>query len=83
MAQKEINMSEWENPENWGGPKWLSVYFSKKDTRWWVPKQIPWMGLWCPKATPNLAHIGGLVSFLLIMLALLCLAFVMGRITVG
>ena len=44
MNQDEINCAEWENLGNWSGPKWLSVYFSKKDTRTWVPKQIPAMG---------------------------------------
>lgn len=32
--QTDINQSEWEEPEHWN-----SVYFSKKDTRTWVPKQ--------------------------------------------
>ena len=26
------------------GPQWLSVYFSKRDSRVWVPKQIPALG---------------------------------------
>lgn len=44
MDQHEMNRMEWQNPDNWSGPKWLSVYFSKKDTRTWVRKQIPLMG---------------------------------------
>lgn len=40
MEQKEINKAEWENPENLS----VGLYFSKKDTRTWVPKSIPWMG---------------------------------------
>ena len=72
MTQDEVNKSEWSNAENWGGPKWLSMYFNKKVTRTRVPKQIPWMGLWCPKATPNFARTFGVVSFLLIIL-MLCL----------
>ncbi len=44
MNQDTLNRTEWENPDNWTGPKWLSVYFSKKDNRTWVPKQIPTMG---------------------------------------
>ena len=56
MEQREINRVEWGNPENWGGPVWMSVYFSKKDTRTWVPKQVPWMGF-----TLNLAHTAGVV----------------------
>jgi len=62
MDQKELDHAEWANPYNWSGPKWLSVYFSKKDTRTWVPKQIPAMG-W----TINLGKTAGvlwLVAFL-------------------
>ncbi len=44
MDQKEINDAEWRNPENWSGPKWASFYFSKRDTRTWVPKAIPSLG---------------------------------------
>lgn len=40
MDQKEINLAEWKNPDNWSG----GFYFSKKDSRTWVPKSIPWMG---------------------------------------
>jgi uncharacterized membrane protein len=55
-AQKEINAREWLNPDNWGGPKALAVYFSKRDSRIWVPQQSPALG-W----TVNLAHTGGLL----------------------
>ena len=44
MNQDEINKKEWENPDNWTGPTNMSVYFSKKDSRTWVPKMKPWMG---------------------------------------
>ena len=54
MNQETINKSEWMNPANWTGPKWLSVYFSKRDSRVWVPKQIPALG-W----TLNLGQRGG------------------------
>lgn len=40
MEQKEINKAEWENPENWS----VGFYFSKSDSRTWVPKSSPWMG---------------------------------------
>ncbi len=43
MDQREINEAEWRNPENWSG-SFGGFYFSKKDTRTWVPKSIPWMG---------------------------------------
>jgi uncharacterized membrane protein len=65
MSQKEINNAEWQNPDNWGGPRWISVYFSKKDTRTWVPKQTPWMG-----ATLNLAKTSGVIQFLVILITL-------------
>lgn len=44
MTQSQINQAEWENPDNWTAPKGMVVYFSKKDTRTWVPKQKPWQG---------------------------------------
>ncbi|MFM1902144.1 MAG: hypothetical protein RLZZ440_44 [Planctomycetota bacterium] len=40
MSQAEINDAEWRNPDNWSG----GFYFSKRDTRTWVPKRIPAMG---------------------------------------
>jgi hypothetical protein len=42
--QDQINQAEWENPDNWGGPDLIAVYFSKKDTRTWVPKKNPRAG---------------------------------------
>ena len=44
MDQRSMNSAEWENPKNWTGPKWLSFYVSRQDTRLWVPKQIPALG---------------------------------------
>ncbi|MHC5039043.1 MAG: hypothetical protein ACYTHM_17175 [Planctomycetota bacterium] len=44
MTQEEINEAEWKNPDNWTGPKGISIYFSKKDTRGFVPKQLPMTG---------------------------------------
>ena len=40
MNQDEINEAEWNNPDNWSG----GLYFSKKDSRVWVPKPIRSMG---------------------------------------
>ncbi len=54
MTQEETQRAEWENPENWGGPDWMAIYFSKRDSRILVPKRLPWMG-W----TLNLAQDGG------------------------
>lgn len=61
------NKDEWKNPANWSGPKWLALYFSKKDTRLWVPKKNPMMG-W----TLNFGHdSAGMVLILFIMFIVL------------
>lgn len=44
MNQADINEAEWDNPANWSGPGKGYFYFSKRDSRTWVPKSIPWMG---------------------------------------
>jgi len=67
--QAAINQSEWSNPRNWTGPKWLSVYFCKRDSRAWVPKQIPAMG-W----TVNLGNREGAAWLLGIVLAIFIVA---------
>ncbi len=48
--QDQINEMEWLNPNNWSG----GIYFSKYDSRVWVPKQRPWMG-----STVNVGHPAG------------------------
>jgi uncharacterized membrane protein len=65
MNQQMINQAEWENPDNWSGPAWLSVYFSKRDSRIWVPKQMPWMG-W----TVNLGRPGGVAWLVVTIIGL-------------
>lgn len=59
MDQDRINQAEWENPDNWSGPRWLGVYCSRTDTRVVVPKRIPVMG-W----TVNLGRKAGVVVLL-------------------
>jgi uncharacterized membrane protein len=44
MTQEEINQSEWSDPKNWSGPRWLKLYISRRDTRTWVPKRHPALG---------------------------------------
>lgn len=44
MEQKEINQAEWNNPDNWSGPSWFRLYFSKRDSRTWIPKPNPALG---------------------------------------
>ena len=65
MDHNEINRVEWQNPDNWSGPKWFSVYFSKKDTRTWVPKQIPSLG-W----TINLGKTAGVFWLIAVLIGL-------------
>lgn len=40
MNQQDVDEVEWRNPANWSA----GLYFSKRDSRVWVPKQIRWMG---------------------------------------
>lgn len=69
MTQADINIAEWKNPNNWGGPRLMRVYFSKKDTRVWIPKPIPVLG-W----TLNLAQKAGSTWFSVIVFACVVVA---------
>ncbi len=62
MNQSEIIDSEWANPDNWSGG-FFGVYFSKRDTRAWVPKSIPALG-W----TLNLGNPAGSRNFICLLL---------------
>ena len=57
----EQNRSEWESSDNWTLP--IGVYFSKKDTRWLVPRLNPALG-W----TFNLGNKKGALAMLLCFL---------------
>jgi uncharacterized membrane protein len=61
MTQREINEAEWRDPKNWHGG-WLGLYKSERDTRVWVPKPNPRMGM-----TVNFAHRSGVLTLLLIL----------------
>lgn len=50
MSQNDVNHAEWSDPKNWGDGV-MRFYFSKSDSRSWVPKQQPRLG-W----TLNMAH---------------------------
>jgi len=71
MEKQEMNREEWCNTANWHGPKLLSVYVSRRDSRLWVPKQVSSMG-W----TMNLGHRRALVGLGLIGLAVILLPVV-------
>ena len=61
------NDAEWKNPDNWNG----SLYFSKTDSRWLVPKQAQWMGWTFNLGNPygEVALVGALVAVPLIVVA--------------
>jgi uncharacterized membrane protein len=77
-SQQEINEQEWNNRRNWGGPRVMSVYFSKADSRIWVPKPIKFTG-W----TPNLAHAGGVLWFVGLPVVLIALMIILTAIIIG
>ena len=74
LTEKDLNEVEWANPDNWGGPPLLSVYFSKKDKRVWVPTRARRL------LTPNLAHDAGILWFVGIPILLIV---VLGVVTVA
>ena len=57
VSQDQINEQEWADPKNWRAR--FCIYSSKADTRIWVPKRNPRMGL-----TLNFAHRGAWWSLL-------------------
>ena len=59
--------------DNWSGPKWLSVYFSKRDSRTLVPKQIRAMG-----GTLNLGKTAGVFCLIGVVVGLLLLIVMLG-----
>ncbi|MGB7745658.1 MAG: DUF5808 domain-containing protein, partial [Verrucomicrobiia bacterium] len=67
VNQSAINEAEWRSPNNWSF-RWRvpNIYFSKRDSRVFVPKRIPGFG-W----TLNLGHWQGPVSLLGIILLIL------------
>ena len=44
MDIKTNNTNEWNNPNNWSRRGIFGIYFSKTDTRVWVPKALPVLG---------------------------------------
>lgn len=62
-TQDDINAQEWHNPDNWTGRLFPGPYFSKRDSRIWVPKRVRALG-W----TLNLAHTAGAIWALILLL---------------
>ncbi len=42
--QDEINHAEWNNRDNWRGPRWIGFYASSRDSRVLVPKRPRLLG---------------------------------------
>jgi hypothetical protein len=62
MKPASVNWGiEWANASNWSA----GLYFSKKDTRVWVPKSIPWTG-----STLNLGTRAGAFSMIGLLIGL-------------
>lgn len=57
------NEREWANPDNWAGPAGCRCYFSKRDSRLWVPKSNPRLG-W----TVNFGHKYGFLTMMFLMM---------------
>lgn len=73
MSITERDEAEWRNPANWhGGP--LGIYFSRRDSRPFVPKRGSQMG----GVTINFAHKAG-IFFLLGIVGFSVLMFVLTR----
>ena len=82
MTRDDVNRAEWENPDNWSGPDWAAIYFSKKDSRTWVRKRIPRMGWTLNLGTRAgvfwlIAIMGGLPGLLVIIFGLVLLVFLL------
>lgn len=73
MTRDEVNRSEWENPANWSDTL-VGVYFSKKDSRVWVPKRAPGIG-W----TINMGHPAGAWWLVALLAILPATAMLLGR----
>jgi len=72
FEQDQINKEEWNNPDNWSGPKLMEIYYSKKDSRTWVPKRVPYG--WCQNLgkKSGVAWMWGIMIALQLFTILLC-----------
>lgn len=70
-TQREINEKEWQNPNNWSGFAINPAYFSKRDSRLFVPMSR--LGFGSVK-TINFGHRWGLMVFSLMHAVLMMIA---------
>jgi len=68
MDIKTINNNEWNNPGNWSRRGIFGIYFSKTDTRAWVPKALPALGWTINFGHPNSVFWLGAVIILPVLL---------------
>jgi uncharacterized membrane protein len=64
QTQDEINRAEWGSVDNWSGYWPFLVYFSKRDSRMWIPTSAVWGGMLFPW-TVNLGHKFGYLFMIL------------------
>jgi len=79
MNQQESNQQSWEDPAHWSGPL-SAFYFSKSDTRAWVPKKHG--GGW----TMNIGHPRGawwLLGFIIGMPVVIAGVFIATQVLAG
>ena len=76
MSQGKINQAQWEHADNWSGPKWLCMYFSKKDSRTIVPKKIKAMGWTINFGSPSGVYwfVGSIILPLLLAIAIVIIS---------
>jgi hypothetical protein len=56
--QRAINDAQWHDPANWAGVRLFQAYFSKRDSRIFVP------GLWNSRFSPATLNYGHRYGFL-------------------
>lgn len=71
MNTQEINLSEWNNDNNWSRMGMFGVYLSKVDSRAIVPKATPVLG-W----TLNFGHRYSILSLVAIVLVPVTIALI-------
>jgi hypothetical protein len=77
--QTEINQEEWENQANWSGFGPYQAYFSKRDSRIFVPSRV-WIPTWTAwkgpikgPSTINFGHRWGFFALSLLFYAIIAI----------
>ena len=75
MSQREIDDEEWRNPDNWSGVWPFNAYFSKRDSRIFVPQFFN--SRFSPR-TPNFGHRLGFPVVCLLYVVVIFMTAVIG-----